>query len=394
MEPSSSTGPGLTLPAARLPSVDGWRAVSILIVLGNHSIYATGFPRPLKPVVNWLFDGNLGVRFFFVISGFLITWLLLGEWRLTGTIDLRKFYLRRCLRILPVYLAFLLVLAAMQCLWGAKQGGASWMGCLTFTRNTFGTDGLSAHLWSLSVEEQFYLLWPGALWLLHRRQNPQTVLAVVAGLILLGPMARGASGTVFFPEYPTLYLPQSIFARLDFFASVVAGRFFTAMDAIAFGCLGAVLLSSRPAVLEKLLTGRPGSTAALAAALIIWPHLLMHWVESPTVFLLQFGNSLQALGFSMLLLQSVLTPERGVYRALNWSWVRGLGILSYSIYIWQQLVWVAPKNWGLDHVWWMGCWILPLFVLAWVSYHLIERPFFRLRTYYRPKPIHLESGTA
>jgi peptidoglycan/LPS O-acetylase OafA/YrhL len=390
MEPSASQGRDLIPAPARLPSVDGWRAVSILIVLGNHSIYATGFPHSLNPVFNWLFDGNLGVRFFFVISGFLITWLLLGEWQLTGTIDLRKFYIRRCLRILPVYFAFLLVLAAMQYFLGVKQGGLSWLGCLTFTRNTFGTDGVSAHLWSLSVEEQFYLLWPGALWLLSRRHNLQTVLIVVAGLILLGPMARGASGTLFFPEYPTLNLPQSVFSRLDFFASVVAGRFFTAMDAIAFGCLGAILLGYRSTILASLLTARPRSTVAFAVVFIVLPHLLTRLVASPTIFLLQFGNSLQALGFTVLLLQSIITPNRAIFRPLNWSWVRYLGMLSYSIYIWQQLVWVAPKYCGLDRIWWLGCWVPLVFMMAWVSYHLIERPFFKLRTLYRPEPITME----
>jgi len=74
----------------------------MILVLGDHEIFATGFPRQLTSV-RWFFDGNLGVRFFFTISGFLITWLLLQEWKATGAINLRNFYLRRCLRILPVF---------------------------------------------------------------------------------------------------------------------------------------------------------------------------------------------------------------------------------------------------------------------------------------------------
>jgi len=99
---ATTTGAG-----RRLPSLDGWRAVSILIVLGFHCTFASGFPSALRPVFHWLFDGSLGVRFFFVISGFLITWLLLCEHEQRGAINLRSFYIRRALRILPVYLVFL-----------------------------------------------------------------------------------------------------------------------------------------------------------------------------------------------------------------------------------------------------------------------------------------------
>src|SRR5580658_6559266 len=87
--------------ATRFPSLDGWRAVSILLVLGYHCQFAVGFPKYLDPVIYWLFDGNLGVRFFFVLSGFLITHLLWHEHHQAGGLCLRKFYARRALRILP-----------------------------------------------------------------------------------------------------------------------------------------------------------------------------------------------------------------------------------------------------------------------------------------------------
>jgi peptidoglycan/LPS O-acetylase OafA/YrhL len=97
----------------RLLSLDGWRAVAIFIVLGNHSTFAAGFPNGLKPFFYWFFDGGLGVRFFFVISGFLITWLMILEKDKNGSVDLRKFYIRRGFRILPVYFAFLGILAGL-----------------------------------------------------------------------------------------------------------------------------------------------------------------------------------------------------------------------------------------------------------------------------------------
>jgi peptidoglycan/LPS O-acetylase OafA/YrhL len=83
---------------ARFPSLDGWRVLSIILMLGAHSKVVVGFHKKLDPVFNWLFDGDLGVRFFFVISGFLITHLLFQEHIQTGNISLRRFYIRRALR--------------------------------------------------------------------------------------------------------------------------------------------------------------------------------------------------------------------------------------------------------------------------------------------------------
>src|SRR5882724_7345116 len=100
--------------SSRLPSLDGWRAVSILMVLGAHCQHVNGFPNALHGTFSWLFDGNLGVRFFFIISGFLITWLMVLERDQTGGVNLRHFYARRALRILPVYFTFILALAGLQ----------------------------------------------------------------------------------------------------------------------------------------------------------------------------------------------------------------------------------------------------------------------------------------
>ncbi len=92
---------GLKQLGSRIPSLDGWRAISIIMVLGGCKVVA-GFPEQLKHGFLWPFAGDLGVRFFFTISGLLITWLLLQEERKTGGINLKHFYIRRAPRIRPV----------------------------------------------------------------------------------------------------------------------------------------------------------------------------------------------------------------------------------------------------------------------------------------------------
>ena len=368
----------------RLPSLDGWRALSIILVLGAHSIYATGFPRALKPAIGNIFDGNLGVRIFFTISGFLITWLLLKEWNLTQNVSLRDFYIRRCLRILPVYCAFLLTIFILQNTSESYQNGQSWLACLTFTRNTFGTNGITAHLWSLSVEEQFYLLWPTALLLLLIRKNLRSLLIAIGCIIVLAPLFRGGIAGGMLPEYPISPMPQPPALKLTYLAIIIVERFFTYADALAFGCLAATLITFKPEQVRAKLTNKPIRPAMAALACIILPLIIDDLTKrNPLTICVQFANTIQATGFTILLLQSILMPTTGVYQILNWAWIRQIGVLSYSIYIWQQLIWPAPKFIGMNTIWWTGIWLLPLLLIAATSYYILELPLARLRSVFR-----------
>src|ERR1039457_2304814 len=114
------------LPAkSRLPSLDGWRALSILLVLGGHSERVYHYSPKWTPVFHW-FDGGLGALCFFVISGFLITWLMLVEHDHTGRISLKHFYIWRALRILPVFYTYLLIVAALQYFTPYSQNWMEW----------------------------------------------------------------------------------------------------------------------------------------------------------------------------------------------------------------------------------------------------------------------------
>lgn len=153
----------------RYPSLDGLRAVSISLVIAHHLGVSS------LPVI-WRLDiGNLGVRTFFVISGFLITSLLLAEREKVGRIDIKAFYLRRLFRIVPAYWVFLSAMAV-------SVPVAALLPSLLYYANYSHPALLVGHTWSLSVEEQFYLIWPLALlW------RP---LWAVGAMLILAPIMR------------------------------------------------------------------------------------------------------------------------------------------------------------------------------------------------------------
>ena len=153
-----------------IPSLDGLRALSVLLVIVLHTLLRNHLYNQIPFVYRLVGNGSLGVFIFFVISGYLITTLLLREREKTGTISLKSFYIRRAFRILPplyLYILFLAVLGATGHLPGMNR--RELITALTLTRNYVPHVSLWAmeHFWSLCIEEQFYLLWPTVLVLLH-----------------------------------------------------------------------------------------------------------------------------------------------------------------------------------------------------------------------------------
>jgi peptidoglycan/LPS O-acetylase OafA/YrhL len=356
----------------KLPSLDGWRAVSIALVLLDHSGYTRGFPTALNPLVHgWFGTGPMGVLFFFVISGFLITWLLLQEQAKHGFISLKHFYLRRALRILPVYFLYLVVLGFFT---RYSQPASAWLANLTFTTNFFAHPGATEHFWSLGVEEQFYLLWPGLLILfLHRQKNGDgtILLKFLAVPLVVAPIARMIECKHWYPEpLHCLFAP---------------GSFFLHFDALAYGCMAAVLFTRWRTDLELFFEKHPRAIAWGGVGLILAPAALS-LVHFPGRFQAAGSGSLLSIGFGLLLLQSILYPGRGFYRLLNWKWVSHVGVLSYSIYIWQQMFFGTGESiFGVKDAWWTDfpVWLLTALLAAHASYYLLEKPLLGLRAKFR-----------
>jgi len=352
---------------SRLPSLDGWRAISITLVLGSHSTHTAHFPHQLDIVFKWAFDSDLGVRSFFLISGFLITWLMLLENDRSGRINLKHFYVRRCLRILPVYLVYLGAIAGLQAFTPYSQSTIHWIANLTFTTNFLGAGAATGHLWSLAVEEQFYLTWPLAVVLFGLAATPRRVLFAFGLVLAVSPFWRVISYTHTYTH--PLFGGYSL---LNY------------MDSLVIGCASAIFLNRKPTLLEKYLTADPWLPALSAMALILTPYIL-NKLFLLGVFTVSLGPSCEALGLAVLLLQSLFLANWGFYRILNWRWVRQIGVLSYSIYIWQQIFWMQPETLGVGDVWWMSFpgWLLPVFFVAFISYYGLERPLLGLRSRFR-----------
>ena len=361
---SSSTLPrSATL--SRIPSLDGLRAVSILLVIGLHTVQAYSAFHPVRRGWFALFNGGFGVFIFFEISGFLITSLLLEEHRKRGSISLSGFYVRRFFRIFPPLYLYIAVVATLGLAGRLVVRWADVVSSALFFHNFYaqGTWWLE-HLWSISVEEQFYLVWPFVLVLCLRRPGRRGLYAACvfpALVIVASPLLR----------LLLLRSPEAELHRLG----VVSLRF----DFIMFGCLVALLQHTpRFEAVYRQVTRTPW----LPLSVIVLSSILSAYVGNR--FDLSVGYTLSGFAIAFFLLWCTRNPESVAGRVLNWGPMAKIGVLSYSIYLWQTLF-LHPWN-DRAFAWWP--WIgrypgnyLGLALAAWASYYLVEQPSLRLRTW-------------
>jgi peptidoglycan/LPS O-acetylase OafA/YrhL len=310
----------------RIPSLDGWRGIAIALVLFDH-IQDSLMGRYLRP---WTSTGYIGVTLFFVLSGFLITSKLLE-----APISLKRFYLRRFFRLTPAAWTYLTALLILTAITGRPYTTlAEVRACVFFYRNFFGFMGLAGHFWSLSVEEQFYLVWPVTL-----------LLAGVARsrwIALFGAIACALFRWISWSRYAHTF---------------PAGPTFLHADGLMVGCFLAILVSdpkSRPALI------RFSKIAAIPALL-----LLLLCMFFPHEQFLLIEQSCMAI----LIASTTFHPHSLSARSLSFAPLAWLGTVSYSVYIWQGLFMEFRNPWAIFLV-------MPIFALA--SYYFIERPTTRL----------------
>ncbi|KKB64717.1 hypothetical protein WM40_04865 [Robbsia andropogonis] len=346
---------------SRIPSLDGLRAISICLVLIGHFMGTVHADGSLIRLFTRLFGNDgFGVLVFFVISGFLITRLLIAEDD-RGHVSMSDFYRRRFFRIAPVALLYIAVVAILRIADVIDITWASLLRGLFFLKDydsLFADARLKAgnwfvgHMWSLSIEEQFYLIWPFIFLALNRRHAKWFALAV----IVTGPFIRVAQ-----------------YAAFDHLHLFVYFMLHTRMDSLMMGCFIALCYHETwfERALETAFRWRL-PIVAIVYAFLISPFITAYLGGK---YQLTVGWSLENLCVAMMLLWVVRRPETPLGRFLNLRWIAGLGALSYSLYIWQQMF-LTPNN----HTWSGQAPInlIVVFIVALCSYHGFEKPMIRL----------------
>lgn len=331
----------------RLPSLDGLRAVSITLVVVYH-LWGTRFDRYLGSL------GNLGVRVFFVISGFLITGILLNELESTNSISLKQFYARRALRIFPAFYVYCIAAGVIAAAGLIIVEPRDLLEAATYTINIFPGAEQSVyvkHIWSLCVEEQFYLIWPALLCIAGKRRG----LTIACIWLFAAPTIR----ILYWLYFPGLH-------------DVIDRRFETVADALATGCLLAGIQSwlSNAESYNRFLCSR------YFALVPVFVYLDANFVGLHPRVYLAMGQTLLNVAIALCIDRWVRYPNGIAGRFLNISPVRTVGVMSYSLYLWQQ-PFVSPESVAFTK--------FPInIVLACVfsagSFFLIEKPFQRLKS--------------
>jgi peptidoglycan/LPS O-acetylase OafA/YrhL len=339
--------------ARNIPSLDGMRAISILLVIAGHSI--SHVPRWIKiPAPTYILFAHTGVSVFFVISGFLITSLLLKELDKTGTIGLKRFYLRRAFRIFPAFYLYLGVLFVLAVMGVFQVPLRAFFFAATYSSNYyFGPGGAFVglqHLWSLSVEEQFYLMWPAVLLLLGKRR----AVYFATFLIFISPLSRVLTYFALAPQH----------------RAMVDRMFHSSIDTIMFGCLIALLWESSLFERTKGIwaSGWCFSTAVLFL-LFLDPLLDLRFQGR---YGLTVGMTLEGVSICLVTLYVVTRPGTSGGRVLNTPFLRHIGVISYSLYLWQSIL--TSENFG-----YFAYNLAAVLACAELSYWVVERPSLRLR---------------
>ena len=363
-EPAQANPPYV---AAYMPALDGVRALSILLVILAH----LGLSRVLP--------GAFGVTLFFFISGYLITRQLLANLASHGQIGLGGFYLRRALRLMPASLAYIMVAGLLYEAAGGRIGPAGWVSAFAYGANYYDVWGGYVStvpgvrhpfniLWSLAVEEHFYLLWPLALGLVWRRRG---LFWGILGFCLLVLAWRWVLFDACFPDGDGLLCappPENPVWRGN---QLYLGTD-TRADSIGWGALLAIAEARAPGIIRSISASVPLLLLALATLLAVFATHgdFVRFVIRPTLQ----GASL------LVLIPAAIHRDSVVRRALCRRPAVTVGRLSYSLYLWHWAA-LGVADWAAwDHpTAWLAIAAPLTVILAAVSYFGIEQPMLHLR---------------
>ena len=380
-----------------MPVLDGYRGVAILLVLLNHSVsdLAGEFVESGECFYKNLMNvGWCGVDAFFVLSGFLITGILLDTCKQPNFF--RNFYARRTLRIFPIYYGFLgIFLGVIRPLIRTYEYENSldssqiwyWFYLENWKWIFQGSSdrGPLVHFWSLAVEEHFYLIWPALIYFFPRR-----LLSWFLGIVIFS--------AVFFRGWLLLTNPSNLSVAQAIFVSPLCR-----VDTLAIGSLIALWMRAER-ILPRLLWISPILMIVSGISLSII-FITQGELDTLNPVVQSVGFSLLAIFFGVLLILSVTQPQNSLLaRSLSWSPLKGLGTISYGFYIYHfPILWMlcdriyeyVGKSFILGHLASVFCCGLLTLIVSLLSYYCLEQPILRLKTYFPSKrEDKLSSGVA
>jgi len=345
-----------TLRLGYRPELDGLRGISILLVYIHHLYH------PLMP------GGFFGVDIFFVLSGFLITSLLVQEWEREGSISLKDFYIRRALRLMPALLLLILItgsyalifldkkriIETCQGIWLTLSYVSNWL----YAFGYFSANNPLGITWSLAIEEQFYLTWPLLLILVLRFKLGQRCILYILVLSL-----------AIIALYRRILVDQGANILRLYYASDIRA------DTLLIGCLLGLLVSWN-------LLPRNGrleiSIKFLAAAGVIFLGYLVGTSSWTNLMLYKSGGyTLVALSIALILTVVIIWPPKFVLSVLRFPPLVWVGRISYGLYLWHWPVrWFIyqKKIMPASAVQLVTVVVLSLSLTA-LSYYFVEKPF-------------------
>ncbi|MDP9256657.1 MAG: acyltransferase [Actinomycetota bacterium] len=350
---------------ARVAALDGLRALAIGLVVGYHA------------QVPGLHGGAIGVDIFFTLSGFLITGVLLRPADLSWA-ELKRFYMRRVLRLFPALIVVVAFCLLYSLLW-LDDGARSFVFTESATSLSYTTDfylsfvqrpgdpwGLLGHTWTLGVEEQFYLIWPFALILIMRRATVRAKLTLVFLAAVADSVWRAG-------------------LNISGQHAYIGSAFDTHLDVLLVGCALALAL---PDVVDRLeqrhqrsmTCGALASICLIAMISAVPPHL--------RVFPLDTGYLVVAIATAAIIVRLIVPCSTRVARSyvavFSFSPVVWIGAISYGIYLWHVVVFdIFKRAFDIDtqqrRVVFAPLLLLATIAVAALSYYVVEKPFLRLK---------------
>ncbi|MEZ5017411.1 MAG: acyltransferase [Flavipsychrobacter sp.] len=354
---------------------DALRAISILFVLQAHLGTFHLLPNStfLREGVWHLISGSTGVNIFFVLSGFLITRILLNERREYGTINLRNFYIRRLLRLTPPVIILLLVLFSLMITGLIKESYLGLAMASTYTFNYAPLHDMTpelGHMWSLSVEEQYYFLWPIALLAIKKHK---TILALSAILIFVCILYMQYIGHI--PIIDTHSISIKGY-------NIILGKFFNTRHWL-IPAIGPILIGSSISMLIHYNQER--ANKLFSTNKLITPIALLLFL-SPLFLPLSiagFFAPTQSLGVALFLTWILFNQTNAICNILELPLLRYIGRISYGLYVYHGLfVRTGPEGATLT-IQQFPINIILTFITAILSYELMEQKVLRYKQQFK-----------